>query len=492
MKYITSLRWMIVPMVILLFASCDNEPIDNDFPIIEEEVILESGDFVAVIDGSFMFNAAASTAVLDTDGLLVVTGANQGTGEILSLAVENAEVGSFSLNANGNTANGAIYFALEEAANPFITNPEIGGSGSMMISEIDMAAQVVSGTFTFVASRVLLDISGNPVIDSSGNQIIESVIATDGEYFQIPFTIEDAGSDDPDDDTTPPDGETNEGNSFEAFIDLEGEDNDGLFTGETNSTIITDLATVGGIPVVRITAINTDGESIRIDIPEELGLGTFDMVNLSNGTELIALYGDGQGTANLTSNPGTITITDFSSATGRIVGTFSFTGTDPLSNKTDIVEVSNGEFTIFYEPNPENIPEPFTAIVDEVAVTTTVVESGLFIFAESDVEVFTFTGADDLQSVTVTFPRDITTGTFTMVPEQMDGSEVIGFYTPDTTITIPQVFTSLTGSLTVNSYDTSTGNIEGTFSFSATDPNGQDPTVYEITEGTFFFTIEDE
>ena len=216
------------------------------------------------------------------------------------------------------------------------------------------------------------------------------------------------------------------------------------------------------------------------------------MVNLSDGTELIALYSDGQGTANLTSNPGTLTITDFSRATGRIVGTFAFTATDPLNNKTDIVEVTSGMFTVYYEPNPENIPEPFTATVDEVEVVSTTFESGVFLFAGTDVEVVTFTGADELQSVTVTFPKDITTGTYTMVPEQIDGSEVIGFYTPNTTITIPQVFTSLTGTFNVNSYDTITGNIEGTYSFSATDPTGQDDTVYEITEGSFFFTIEDE
>ncbi|MFT5079216.1 MAG: hypothetical protein ACI917_001737, partial [Patiriisocius sp.] len=81
---------------------------------------------------------------------------------------------------------------------------------------------------------------------------------------------------------------------------------------------------------------------------------------------------------------------------------------------------------------------------------------------------------------------------YAMVPEQIDGSEVIGFYTPDTTVLVPQVFTSATGTFTVNSYDTITGNIEGTFSFSAIDPTEQDPAVFEITEGTFFFTIEDE
>lgn len=490
MKLITSLRWMIVPIIVLLFASCDNEPIDNDFPIIEEEIILVPGDFIATINETNMFNAGASAAVLDTDGFLVITGANQGTGEILSLSVENAEVGAFSLNASANTSNSGIYIVLEEAANPYTTATNIGGSGSMMITELDMTAQVVSGTFSLITSRLMLDASGNPVTDSGGVTIKETINISDGEYFQIPFTIEDAGNDDTDDDTGGGDGEgeTNVSNSFEAFIDLEGDDNDGQLIGET---IFTELATVGGIPVVRILAMNADGESIRIDVPESLGLGTFDMVNLSDGTELIALYNDGQGTANLTSNPGTLTITDFSTATGRIVGTFAFTGTDPLNNKTNVVEATNGVFTIFYEPSPENFPEPFTVTVDEIAVTTTVVESGLFLFAGSDVEVFTFTGADDLQSVTVTFPRTITTGTFTMEPEQIDGSEVIGFYTPDTTILVPQVFTSITGTLDVNSYDTITGNIEGTFSFSATDPTGQDPTVYELTEGTFFFTIED-
>ena len=488
MKLFTSLRWMIVPMIVLLFASCDNEPIDPNFPIIEEDVILEPGEFVATIDATNMFNAGASTAVLDTDGFLVITGANQGSGSILSLSVENAEVGAFSLNASASTLNSGVYIVLEQAANPYTTATEIGGSGSMMITELDMTAQVVSGTFSLIAKRVKLDSNGNPVTDSGGVTVKETVTITEGEYFQIPFTIEEAGTGGPDDDDPMgPDGETNVSNSFEAFVDVDGAGGN-QFVG---TSIFTELATVGGIPVVRILALNDAAESIRIDIPEALELGTYDMVNLSDGTELIALYNDGQGTANLTSNPGTLTITDFSKSTGRIVGTFAFTGTDPLNNKMNVLEATNGVFTIYYEPNPENVPEPFAVTVDEVVLTTTVIESGVFLFAGSDVEVFTFTGADDLQSVTVTFPRAITTGTYTMVPEQIDGSEVIGYYTPDTTILVPQVFTSITGTLDVNSYDTITGNIEGTFSFSATDPTGQDATVYEITEGTFFFTIED-
>ncbi len=490
MKLFTSLRWMILPMVVLLFASCDNEPVNPEgFPDIEQEIILESGDFLATINGTSSFNAGASAAVLNTNGLLVISGANQGTGELLSLTVEDATVGSFSLNASPATQNSAVYIVLEQAANPYTTATALEGFGSMMITELDMTAQVVSGTFSFTANRPKLDASGNPVNDSDGIPIIETISASEGQYFQIPFTIEDTDTGGTDDDPMDPDGDMNISNSFEAFIDAEGDENDGLFIGET---IITELATVGGIPVIRILGLNDDGESIRIDIPEELELGTYDMVNLSNGTELIALYNDGQGTANLTSNPGTLTITDFSSATGRIVGTFEFTATDPLNNKVDVVEATNGQFTIYYTPNPDNTPEPFTATVDEVVLETTVVDTGVFLYAGTDVEVVTFTGANDLQSVTVTFPRDITAGTYTMVPEQVDGSEVIGFYTPDTTVLVPQVFTSLTGTFNVNSYDTITGNIEGTYSFSATDPTGQDDTVYEITEGSFFFTIEDE
>ena len=487
MKIFTSIRWMMIPMIVLLFASCNNEPIDPNFPDIMEEVILEPGSFVATINTNSSFNAGASTAVLDTDGLLVISGANQGTGELLFLSVENAEVGSFSLNASDNTLNAAVYILLEEAANPYTTATDIGGSGSMMITELDMTAQVVSGTFSFLGKRIMQDANGNPVTDSGGNPVIETFTFTDGAYLQIPFTIEDAETGGTDDDPDPDD-DTTVSNSFEANINL-----DGVGVEEfVESTIITELATVGGIPVIRILAMNEDGVSIRIDVPETLELGTYDMVNLSNGSELIALFNDGQGTANLTSNPGTLTITDFSKATGRIVANFSFTGTDPLNNKTNVVEVTDGAFRIYYEPNPENVPEPFTATVDDIELIPTTFESGIFLFAGSDLEVVTFTGADDLQSVTVTFPRDITAGSYTMVPEQIDGSEVIGFYTPDTTVLVPQVFTSVTGTFTVNSYDAITGNIEGTFSFSATDPTEQDPTVFEITEGTFFFTIEDE
>ena len=51
------------------------------------------------------------------------------------------------------------------------------------------------------------------------------------------------------------------------------------------------------------------------------------------------------------------------------------------------------------------------------------------------------------------------------------------------------IFSSNPGMLTITSYDLVTGEIEGTFSFTATDPSLMDPATFDITNGTFHVTV---
>src|SRR5690606_26036772 len=100
------------------------------------------------------------------------------------------------------------------------------------------------------------------------------------------------------------------------------------------------------VHMIKVEAKSNTGELIRIDVPRSLGIGTFDMANISDGTKLIALYNAGNGAENLTSNPGTITITEFDLELGILTATFSFTGNDPLNQIPDTVEVTEGSFTV--------------------------------------------------------------------------------------------------------------------------------------------------
>ncbi len=102
-----------------------------------------------------------------------------------------------------------------------------------------------------------------------------------------------------------------------------------------SESVTTTLNEVAGVSVVKIVAVNEAGEIIRIDIPEDLGLGTHDMEALSDGTKLISLYNPAAIGENLTSNPGTITITKFNTFTGIIEATFNFTATDPLGIRSN-------------------------------------------------------------------------------------------------------------------------------------------------------------
>ncbi len=68
------------------------------------------------------------------------------------------------------------------------------------------------------------------------------------------------------------------------------------------------------------------------------------------------------------------------------------------------------------------------------------------------------------------------------------GNEKIGSYNPDLAGgTLP--FWSNPGTLVITSYDMVTGDIEGTFSFTAIDPFGVSQDMFEITNGQFSVTI---
>lgn len=465
MNRIQLLNWAVIAVIMFQFSACTNEPLDTNFPDENDPGLLEEGQFKASIDGT-QFVAESTTVALNSNNELVITGAKESSGELISIGVENAGTGSFNLTAGSGTQNVGIYFDEAGSANPYTTSLAFGGTGQLQITELDTTELTITGTFSILGARPVFDANGDPVVDGNGDPVTENIAITLGAFNKLPYEFEEIDDEDPDE-TDP------------FFANVDGEE-------FVEDTLTAEVRIVGDENVVKIEARTATGELLRIDIPEGIGIGTFPMESISDGAKLIGIYNDGQGGNNLTSNPGTITITEFSTLSGKIKATFSFTGTDPVGGASDTVQVTNGSMNVSYEPM-SSTNDPFSVKIDGVDFGSTSATAASTTFAGN--EIIRITAAFGNELLTVTFPGSIEAGTYEMDPVLENFDDIVGIYAPDTENN-PVRYSSNPGMLTINSYDEATGAIEGRFSFTATDPEGVDPQSFAITEGAFFLTVQ--
>ena len=451
-------------LLIFIHFSCVNEPLEGDFPQDDGVLNIEEGEFRANV-GIGDFSTGLAEGVLSNTDLLTITGTVPDTGESIVLTIENPGVGTFNITAGLGTQNSGVYIETNPE-NPFVSDGTFGVFGQLNITEFDAQNATVSGTFSFTGVRVVLDVDGNPVLDSNGQPTLETEEITNGIFNKIPYTTEDQGG-----------GGTPITDEFFAKVDGVN------FDAES---VTTSLNTVAGVSVVKIVAVNELGEIIRIDIPEDLGIGTFAMEPLSDGTKLIGLFNPATVGENLTSNPGTINITRFNVFTGIIEATFEFTATDPLGQDPSIAEITEGSFKVDYISSPGDTVTSFTAFIDGEFFGPDSIFVGETIF--NGLSRFNITAiiSDTGQKMGLFFPTDIEIGTYEMTTNLIDGSEKFCQYTPEIGETITYI--SNPGTLTISDYDQDAGFVEGTFTYTALDLTAQDPEVYQITEGEF--TIE--
>ena len=451
-------------LLFFIHFSCVNEPLEGDFPQDDGVLNIEEGEFRANV-GIGDFSTGFAVGVLSNTDLLTITGTVPDTGESIVLTIENPGVGTFNITAGLGTQNSGVYIETNPE-NPFVSDGTFGVFGQLNITEFDAQNATVSGTFSFTGVRVVLDVDGNPVLDSNGQPTLETEEITNGIFNKIPYTTQDQGG-----------GGTPITDEFFAKVDGVN------FDAES---VTTSLNTVAGVSVVKIVAVNELGEIIRIDIPEDLGIGTFAMEPLSDGTKLIGLFNPATVGENLTSNPGTINITRFNVFTGIIEATFEFTATDPLGQDPSIAEITEGSFKVDYISSPGDTVTSFTAFIDGEFFGPDSIFVGETIF--NGLSRFNITAiiSDTGQKMGLFFPTDIEIGTYEMTTNLIDGSEKFCQYTPEIGETITYI--SNPGTLTISDYDQDAGFVEGTFTYTALDLTAQDPEVYQITEGEF--TIE--
>jgi Family of unknown function (DUF6252) len=466
MKKTQLLNWMLFALLAFTFSACENEPLEGQFVTDDGDVSAENGQFIAKIDG-VTFLAETTNNVYDPDsGILIISGAKQ-DGESIVIVINNAAVGTFDLTTLVGTSNSGSYFPAGVVLNPYLSIGVGGGSGELTITEFDTDNLTVSGTFSIIGVRPQLDNDGNPVLDGEGNIVYESVTISEGSFNAIPLTIDTSGGGDPE-------------SAFFALVNGT-EFEDISFTAEQ--------VVVGGEPMLNLIATNEAGATIRIDIPEGLGVGTFNFVDpISDGTKLIAVYNDGGGNT-LTSESGSITITEFGTVTGQLAATFMFVGTDPLDpSNTTTVQVTEGDFNIDYIDSSGGVEDSFSAEIDAVEYVPTSITITQAPFMNTTIISITTVDEFSNQSLTVSFPIDIEVGPHAMTTQFVDGTETVGLYNPDIGNSI--LFASSPGILNIISYEMSSGIVEATFNFTAIDPAGNNSTEYDITNGQFIISIQ--
>jgi translation elongation factor EF-1beta len=486
MKKFQLLNWVFIALMAFQFTSCEDEPLVGTFPQQENPSDGLPGAFTASING-VPFTANTISAVVFADGLFTIIGVN-GSNNAITLSVPIVAEGNFILTDTPETDNFASYTDAQSAANPYTSASQTGGSGSMVVTSYDETELLISGSFVFEGTRQAADAQGSPIFDSSGDPIIQSVSITNGLFTSIPFTL------DMDDGGDPGDGGGDGGDPTEPveefFANVDGVEH-------VDTSLTTTINMVGDEMIFKVEATTAAGALMRIDVPVDTGLGSFEMVSdISDGTKLIGIYNPNLGGENLSSNPGTITFTQFNLADGIMEATFSFTARDPLNQDPAIYQVTEGSFTVFFDPIslppgvafravvdgleflPDTTPVPPPGIADQITISSEEVNMVAVIKVAAIMM--------DGREMTLSFPKDIEVGMYVMGTEVVIGDEKVGAYKPAGT---EMVFYSSPGTFTVQSYDLETGVMSATFSYNAEDPTGMDPTVRSVTEGEFNLTI---
>ena len=476
MKKLQLLNWMLIAFLALQFTSCTNEPLEGEFPQQDTSGEIVPGSFTALVN-DVAFTAAFTTASVNVDGDFTITGVSSNNTAILLTASPLAN-GSYDLTLNPtNNDNGASYFDVQSETFPFLTLGDIGGGGTLTITNYNETDLIISGTFNFIAARAALDADGEPITDANGDVIIQNASITQGVFTDIQMTF----------DENPGGGDPGGGGGSEDPVDVD--QFFALVNGQEHEdqVLTTTLNTVGNDMVFKVEAQTATGSMMRIDIPFDMGIGTFDMEDgISDGTKLIGIYNPNIGGENLSSNPGSITFTEFDTQNGVIAASFSFTARDPLGEDPSVYQVTQGSFTVYFEGTEPPALMPFKAVIDGADFEPSGVNDTLEI---TDQEVngmnVTFITAtlENGRTMKIGFPSDtITPGVYPMSTDLENGDQTIGLYTREGSSI---EFVSNPGVLTIESYDQETGDISATFLFTAVNPDGVDPTVIQITEGVF-------
>lgn len=465
MKNKILLRCTLLALIVFSFFACENEPLEGEFLPPNPAPI---GGLIAKIDG-VDFQSSQVVAIYSNGGILI--SAVNSEGRAIGLGFLQLGICDYDLS---QSSSGSVVETDQ------VTYSSLGVSGTATITTLDQNSLTLTGSFEFEAE--VFDITGQ-------NVSTERRVVTEGFFNQIPFenlqgdTIElidcslindapDPIDPDPNPIPTDPIASCNFDVDGVEFIIVE---------------ITAELIMVGNNEVIRVIAKDEINRKIEFLIPRELGVGTFAMSPIFDGTALVASYDEAQGGEPLTSTDGFMTFTEFGQFTGKLEATFDFTARDPFGVDPRVRIISNGVLVVDFLPDSGTVPNEFVATIDGEEYLPEVIEITKQPVGEFTVVNLTTINNTENRGVSLSFPIDIQPLEYSMAPFVEVGDEKVGIYNPDIGNSI--LFKSdETGTLRILSYQYSNGVVEGRFSYLATDPLGNDPQQFLI-EGSFVITI---
>lgn len=423
-----------------VFISCDNEPLEGEFVVDDPTVLIP--EFTAEIEG---FTFIADTARAQTvQGVTTITGIRS-NGDVIDLRLNGAGVGTFDM-----VTQGEAIFGINVDPTAFSSRNQ-GGSGQVVVTQYDTQLEVISGTFSFTATRPLLDANGQPILDGTGNPTFDVVVISEGAFTNIALES---------------DGSVGGGDEPEFFAEVDGlpfvagsENAGATFIEETNTLIIQ------GINNERLIQIN-------IINPE---LGTFDLgAETENDSKASYIVDEQEPYTSLLSEggSGTITITTLDLENNTVSGTFSFVAGRNEGSETVTIESGFFNNLVIAAGLPGEGDDFMFAFIDGISFSadtiSVITEENHTIQA-----IKTSTG----EIITFTFPANLETGTYSLT---FSGENNAQYFDGETT------YGSQTGLLVL--LENSAQFIRFAFNFQTAAEEGGE-IIHQISEGSFKFAL---
>jgi hypothetical protein len=426
-------------LFLLAFTACDNEPLEGEF--ITDDPTLLIPEFKADIEGfTFIGDVAAAQTV---QGVTTITG-TRSNGDVIVLKLNGAGVGAFDMVNQGEAT-----FGINVSPQAFSSRNQ-GGSGQVVVTQYDTQLEVISGTFSFRATRPLLDANGQPILDGNGNPTFDEVVITEGEFTNIALDSDGStGGDAP--------------TEFYADVDglpfIAGNDTAGAVFIEATNTLV--IQGNNNDRIIQIHIIN----------PE---LGTYDL-GAASSTETRASYTingqDPYSTLISEGGSGTVTLTALDFENNSVSGTFSFVA--GRNDGAETVSIENGFFNNLNIgaglPGDDDFLIAFIDGVSFSADDITIITTDIIAIQG----VKTSSG----EAIFFTFPTDLATGTYSLT----FNGEINGEYFDGET-----TYGSQTGLLVL--LENSAEFIRFAFNFQTAEMQGGE-IIHVISEGSFQFAL---
>ena len=320
-------------LITITFISCDDEVEIN---IGKAQLLENQTNFEVEFDGQVYHADYVEASIVD--GITVLKATKTSTKEVISISLNNDQVGVYNLSPNDNI--GTIAYK-KNTDDTFSTSPT-AFSGRIDLENIDYNQMKLFGSFSFIGVRMipLLDDQGQPVLDNQGDTVYTEEIKhfTNGIFENINFSITQAVNPNLEPDPEP----TN--NTF--FMKIDGDE-------FVETTINAEKIMVNGAEVIQIKATNDGSNHVfKLQMPADVVFGSsYELQGTTSNpaSESIATYRIISSSQIFEPYSGSIAvpilrITSHNTDINKIVGTFEFSGEHGVLLK----EFTEGAFSVTY------------------------------------------------------------------------------------------------------------------------------------------------